>query len=50
MYLVDSLRLNDSDDGLWTSGSRRSSGRKQPVRYNQHKSKDSTDSVCWSML
>ncbi|UJR23988.1 hypothetical protein I4U23_026954 [Adineta vaga] len=38
---IASLRLNDSDDGLRTSGSRRSSGRKQTSGY---KPKDSTDS------
>ncbi|UJR23990.1 hypothetical protein I4U23_026956 [Adineta vaga] len=41
--LIASLKLNDSDDGLRTSGSRRSSGRKQTVGS---KAKDSTDSVC----
>jgi hypothetical protein len=46
--LVASLRLNDSDDGLRTSGSRRSSGRKPTVGHIQHKPKDSTDSVCRS--
>jgi hypothetical protein len=50
MYLVASLRLNGSNDDLWTSGSRRSLGRKQPVGHNQHKPKDSTDSVCWLRL
>ena len=44
--LVASFKLNDSDDGLRTSGSRRSSGRKQASGLNQYKSKDSTDSVC----
>ena len=46
LYLVASFKLNDSDDGLRTSGSRRSSSRKRVSGCNQLKSKDSTDSVC----
>ncbi len=45
-YLVASLRLNDSDDGLRTSGSRRSSSQKRTSAFTQYKAKDSTDSVC----
>ncbi|CAF4786446.1 unnamed protein product [Rotaria sp. Silwood1] len=41
---IASLKLNDSDDGLRTSGSRRSTSRKRTREYNQCKSKDSTDS------
>jgi len=41
LYLVASLKLNDSDDGLRTSASRRSSTRKRTSGL-----KDSTDSVC----
>ncbi|CAF4507161.1 unnamed protein product, partial [Rotaria sp. Silwood2] len=41
---IASLKLNDSDDGLRTSASRRSSSRKRTKEYNQYKSKDSTDS------
>lgn len=44
--LVASFKLNDSDDGLRTSGSRRSSSRKRVGGFSQYKSKDSTDSVC----
>ncbi len=44
-YLVASLRLNDSDDGLHTSSFRWNSSRKQTGPFNQYKSKDSTDSV-----
>jgi len=44
-YLVASLRLNDSDGGLRTSGLRRSSSQKRTGGFNQYKSKDSTDSV-----
>ncbi len=46
LFLVASLKLNDSDDGLRTSGSRRSSSQKRASELNQYKSKDSTDSVC----
>ncbi|CAF1082746.1 unnamed protein product [Rotaria sordida] len=41
---IASLKLNNSDDGLRTSGSRRSSSRKRTRDFNQYKSKDSTDS------
>lgn len=41
---VASLRLNDSDDGLRTSASRRSSSRKRTGGYNQFRTKDLTDS------
>jgi hypothetical protein len=46
LFLVASLKLNDSDDGLRTSGSLRSSSQKRASGFNQYKSKDSTDSVC----
>lgn len=48
LHLVASLKLNDSDDGLRTSGSRRSSSRKRVGGFNPLKSKDSTDSVCFN--
>ncbi|CAF1460193.1 unnamed protein product [Rotaria magnacalcarata] len=41
---ITSLKLNDSDDGLRISASRRSSSRKRTSESNQYKSKDSTDS------